>query len=440
MKMSWWKRKLSLQSYLGALACYMLLAIVALRLSLRLKCDFEHLDLESKDFQSQRCRNILYMTLKLPAKESINCSGVIRGDEEAVIQSLLENLETKKNRKPFTDTDYLNLTQNCEHFKTKRKFIEIPLSKEELDFPIAYSMVVHEKIENFERLLRAVYVPQNIYCIHVDEKSPETFKEAIKAIVSCFPNVFMASKLVSVVYASWSRVQADLNCMEDLLQSPVPWKYFLNTCGTDFPIKTNAEMVQALKMLNGKNNMESEIPTEYKKSRWQYHYEMTDTLHKTSKKKDPPPGNLPMFTGNAYIVASRDFVQHVLENPKSQQLIEWVKDTYSPDEHLWATLQRAPWMPGSVPYHTKYDISDLAAIARLVKWQNHEGDMRRGAPYPPCTGIHQRGICIYGSGDLHWMLQTHHLLANKFDPAVDDNALQCLEEYLRYKAIYGTEL
>nr|XP_020037866.1 beta-1,3-galactosyl-O-glycosyl-glycoprotein beta-1,6-N-acetylglucosaminyltransferase 3 [Castor canadensis] len=434
-----WKR-LCWRYHMWALGCYMLLAIVALRVSLRLKCDFQHLDLDFREFQSQYCKDILYKSLKLPTKRAINCSGVTRGDQEAVIQAILDNLEVKKKREPFTDADYLTGTKDCEHFKAKRKFIQFPLSKEETDFPIAYSMVVHEKIENFERLLRAVYAPQNIYCVHVDEKSPETFKMAVKAITSCFPNVFIASKLVPVVYASWSRVQADLNCMEDLLQSPVPWKYFLNTCGTDFPIKTNAEMVRALKLLNGKNSMESEIPTEYKKLRWKYHYVVKDTLHITSKTKDLPPFNLTMFTGNAYIVASRNFIEHVLKNPKSQQLIEWVKDTYSPDEHLWATLHRASWMPGSVPFNHKYDISDMTAIARLVKWQDHEGDVNEGASYAPCSGTHQRGICIYGAGDVHWMLQNHHLLANKFDPKVDDNALQCLEEYLRYKAIYGTEL
>ncbi|XP_029807487.1 beta-1,3-galactosyl-O-glycosyl-glycoprotein beta-1,6-N-acetylglucosaminyltransferase 3 [Suricata suricatta] len=438
--MVWWKKTLYQQRHLWALGCYMLLAIVALKFCLRLKCDFDSLDLKSRDFQSQHCRDILYESLKLPAKRSINCSGIIRGEHQAVVEAVLDNLETKNKRSRFTDIDYLNMTRDCEHFKAERKFIRFPLSKEELDFPIAYSMVVHEKIENFERLLRAVYAPQNIYCIHVDEKSPETFKEAVKAITSCFPNVFIASKLVRVVYASWSRVQADLNCMEDLLQSSVPWKYLLNTCGTDFPIKTNAEMVLALKMLNGKNSMESEIPTEYKKTRWKYHYKTEDTLHVTNKMKDPPPDNIPMFTGNAYIVASRDFVQHVLENPRSRQLIEWAKDTYSPDEHLWATLQRAPWMPGSIPYHPKFHISDMTAIARLVKWQGHEGNISMGAPYAPCSGIHQRSVCVYGTGDLHWILQNHHLLANKFDPKVDDNVLQCLEEYLRYKAIYGTEL
>lgn len=288
MKMAGWKKKLCPGHHLWALGCYMLLAVVSLRLSLRFKCDVDSLDLESRDFQSQHCRDMLYNSLKLPAKRSINCSGITRGDQEAVVQALLDNLEVKKKRPPLTDTYYLNITRDCERFKAQRKFIQFPLSKEELDFPIAYSMVVHEKIENFERLLRAVYAPQNIYCVHVDVKSPETFKEAVKAIISCFPNVFMASKLVPVVYASWSRVQADLNCMEDLLQSSVSWKYLLNTCGTDFPIKTNAEMVLALKMLKGKNSMESEVPSESKKNRWKYRYEVTDTLYPTSKIKDPP--------------------------------------------------------------------------------------------------------------------------------------------------------
>ncbi|XP_052569407.1 beta-1,3-galactosyl-O-glycosyl-glycoprotein beta-1,6-N-acetylglucosaminyltransferase 3 [Peromyscus californicus insignis] len=435
---SW--RKLCWRYHVWTLGCYMLLAIIALKLSLRLRCDFDVMDLDSKEFRSRYCRDFLYKTLKLPANRSINCSGVTRGEHKAVIQALLNNLEIKKKRQPFTEADYLSMTADCEQFKTKRKFIQFPLSKEEVDFPIAYSMVVHEKIENFERLLRAVYTPQNIYCVHVDQKSPDTFKQAVRAIASCFPNVFIASKLVSVVYASWSRVQADLNCMEDLLQSSVPWKYLLNTCGTDFPIKTNAEMVQALKLLNGQNSMESEVPPAHKKSRWRYHYEVRDTLHITREKKTPPPNNITMFTGNAYMVASRDFIEHVLSNSKAQQLIEWVKDTYSPDEHLWATLQRASWMPGSAPLHPKFDLSDMRSIARLTKWQDHEGDIEHGAPYTPCSGIHQRAVCIYGSGDLHWILQNHHLLANKFDPKVDDNVLQCLEEYLRHKAIYGTEL
>ncbi|KAM4675952.1 beta-1,3-galactosyl-O-glycosyl-glycoprotein beta-1,6-N-acetylglucosaminyltransferase 3-like [Discoglossus pictus] len=300
-------------------------------------------------------------------------------------------------------------------------------------------MVIHEKINMFERLLRAIYTPQNIYCVHVDEKSPDLFKRAVKAITSCFDNVFVASKLEKVVYASWSRVQADLNCMEDLLKSDVQWRYLLNTCGTDFPIKTNAEMVRALKALNGKNSMESEETPIDKKQRWQLQYKVDTYIFRTEIKKSPPPDNIPMFSGSAYIVITRDFVKSLFENPVVMKLIEWEKDTYSPDEHMWATLNRISGVPGSVPSHRKYDRSDLTAIARLVKWQEHAGDVSKGAPYAHCTGAYRRSVCVYGIGDLPWILQQHHLFANKFDSNVDNNVIQCLEQYLRHKTLYGTD-
>ncbi|XP_077374068.1 beta-1,3-galactosyl-O-glycosyl-glycoprotein beta-1,6-N-acetylglucosaminyltransferase 3 [Festucalex cinctus] len=296
-------------------------------------------------------------------------------------------------------------------------------------------MVIHEQIEMFERLLRAVYTPQNIYCVHVDRKSTAAFQKAVNAIVSCFENVFIAGKRESVVYASWSRVQADLNCMESLLRSHVRWRYLLNTCGTDFPIKSNRETVQALKVLNGRNSMETEATNDYKKQRWLYHYNVTDSIIRTDVRKSPPPIRSPMFTGNAYFVASRAFVEHVLQDREVQALLEWEKDTYSPDEHLWATLQRMPSMPGSVPANEKYDTSDMQAIARVVKWSYLSGDVRNGAPYEPCAGANRRAVCVYGTGDLPWLLRQHHLLANKFDPMVDDIVIRCLESILYFNAL-----
>ncbi|XP_067390877.1 beta-1,3-galactosyl-O-glycosyl-glycoprotein beta-1,6-N-acetylglucosaminyltransferase 3 [Emydura macquarii macquarii] len=417
----------------------MLFATVALKYT-SWECSLSDLGKDSVHLKSESCKDQLYQSIKLPPRGQINCSRIIRGDVEAVEEALLNRLQVKTKPELLAPEDYVNLTKDCTLFKAAERFIEFPLSKEEEDFPIAYSMVVHEKIEMFERLLRSIYTPQNIYCVHVDLKSPEEFKEAVRGIASCFENVFVATKLERVVYASWSRVQADLNCMEDLLKSPVPWRYLLNTCGTDFPIKTNAEIVRTLKFLNGKNNMESEKPSSSKMARWKFHHEVGNSVIRTNTEKSPPPHGSPMFSGNAYIVVTRDFVQYLFENPTVQQLLEWSKDTYSPDEHIWATLHRMPGMPGSVPYNDKYELSDVNAVVRLVKWGYLEGDVSKGAPYPPCTGAHQRSVCVYGMGDLHWMLQNHHLLANKFDPNVDESAIQCLEEYLRYKSVYGKDL
>ncbi len=371
----------------------------------------------------------------------LQACAIIQGDMDGVDKDVFRKLLASKKRKSLlSESFYLNATKDCAAYIQDRGFLTISLSKEENDFPIAYSIVVHEKIEMFERLLRAVYNPHNVYCVHVDQKSPEIFREAVRVITSCLTNVFVASKLENVIYASWSRVQADINCMQDLLKSPVQWKYLLNTCGTHFPIKTNAEMVQSLKYLNGKNSMESEN-VEGKKGRWQYHHDVTNIVTRTDVKKSPPPIETPMFSGNAYFVVSREFVGAYLNQSKEiQNFMEWEKDTYSPDEHMWATLQRMPSVPGSNPPNIKYEQSDMNAIARLVKWSYHEGELKNGAPYPPCTGVHRRAVCVYGAGDLKWIVRQHHLLANKFDPEVDDVAIKCLEAFLRYKAIYGRSL
>ncbi|XP_047188970.1 beta-1,3-galactosyl-O-glycosyl-glycoprotein beta-1,6-N-acetylglucosaminyltransferase 3-like [Scophthalmus maximus] len=363
------------------------------------------------------------------------CSAIISGRIEAKMSEVEGLLASRKKKDLLSAEFYLNVTKDCPAFIKMRSFITVPLSQEESDFPIAYSMVIHEKIEMFERLLRAVYTPQNIYCVHADQKSSEEFKKAVGAIISCFPNVFMATKLEQVVYATWSRVQADLNCMKDLVNSDVKWKYLLNTCGTDFPIKTNGEMVQVLKTLNGRNSMETEATNAYKKDRWAYHHNVSDTIVRTGVKKSPPPIRSPMFSGNAYVVVSRAFVEHVMQDGEVQKFLEWEKDTYSPDEHLWATLERMPSVPGSMPANSKYDVSDMQSHARAVRWSYLAGDVTGGAPYPHCTGVYRRAVCVYGAGDLQWLLNQKHLLANKFDPEVDDAAIRCLETILRFRAL-----
>uniref|UniRef100_A0AAZ1XSI2 Glucosaminyl (N-acetyl) transferase 3, mucin type n=1 Tax=Oreochromis aureus TaxID=47969 RepID=A0AAZ1XSI2_OREAU len=357
-----------------------------------------------------------------------NCSAILQGEKEALQQAKLLTISKDFQKSiQIPDEYYIDATQDCRKFQINRKYITFPLSKEEEDFPLAYSMVVHHKVQNFERLLRAIYAPQNIYCVHVDKKAPASVFAAIKAITSCFPNVFMVSEAVNVVYAGWTRVQADLNCMADLYNTSTTWKYFINLCGQDFPLKTNLEIVQALRSLKGGNSLESEEMPQGKKGR---------VTNRTGKTKDPAPFNLPILSGNAYIVVNRGYIRSVLEDEQIQALIEWAKDTYSPDEFLWATIQRMPGVPGSTWPNRKFDVTDMNAIARLVKWHWHEGsEGSLQAVYPECKGHHVRSICVYGAGDLQWLIEQHHLFANKFDADRDPIAVYCLEKYLRHKAL-----
>ncbi|XP_041792804.1 beta-1,3-galactosyl-O-glycosyl-glycoprotein beta-1,6-N-acetylglucosaminyltransferase-like isoform X2 [Chelmon rostratus] len=280
-----------------------------------------------------------------------NCSAILQGEKEALVQAKLLSITREFHKSVRIPNEYyIKATQDCRKFRISRKYISFPLSQEEEDFPLAYSMVVHHK---------------------------------------------------------------------------------------DFPLKTNLEIVRLLRSLRGGNSLESEKMSERKKWRVSNVHQIVDgKIQGIGKAKEPPPFNLPILSGNSYIVVNRGYIRSVLEDTRVQALIEWAKDTYSPDEFLWATIQRIPGVPGSTWPNPKYDMTDINAIARLVKWQWHEGPQGSlQAVYPECHGNHVRAICVYGAGDLQWMLEQHHLFANKFDVDTDSIAVYCLEKYLRQKAL-----
>ncbi|XP_022057680.1 beta-1,3-galactosyl-O-glycosyl-glycoprotein beta-1,6-N-acetylglucosaminyltransferase 4-like [Acanthochromis polyacanthus] len=361
----------------------------------------------------------------------INCSAIYDMDPVEVGKSLI--IRTK-NVVEDTDESLVNFTSDCSSFLQFRGYNDVCVSEEERDFPLAYSLVVHKSAWMVERLIRALYSPTNIYCIHYDQKSSAQFISAMEGLAGCLPNVFIASKRESVFYASISRLKADLNCLSDLLGSEVKWKYVINLCGQDFPLRSNIELVSELKRLNGANMLETSRPSQSKKKRFAFHHELRDVSFeykklpvKTDQVKSPPPHGIEVFSGNAYFVLSREFVVHVESSDVVKDFLTWSEDTYSPDEHFWATLVRLPGVPGEVS-RSQPDITDLMSKTRLVKWHYLEEKL-----YPPCTGQHVRSVCIFGAAEMRWLLNYGHWFANKFDPKVDPILIQCLEEKLQEK-------
>nr|XP_036867291.1 N-acetyllactosaminide beta-1,6-N-acetylglucosaminyl-transferase isoform X3 [Manis javanica] len=259
----------------------------------------------------------------------------------------------------------------CKDYLIQNHYITSPLSAEEFEFPLAYVMVVHKDFDTFERLFRAVYMPQNVYCVHVDEKAPAEFKKSVWQLLSCFQNAFIASKTEPVVYAGISRLQADLNCLKDLVASEVPWKYSINTCGQDFPLKTNKEIVQYLKGFKGKNITPGVLPPPHAKKRTKFIFReyigrAGSFVKNTYILKTPPPHKLTIYFGTAYVALTREFVHFVLHDKRAIDLLHWSKDTYSPDEHFWVTLNRIPGVPGSMPN------ASWMGNLRAVKWIDME--------------------------------------------------------------------
>lgn len=235
---------------------------------------------------------------------------------------------------------------NCSAVLKALHFITRPLSAEEGNFSLAYIITIHKELEMFVKLLRAIYMPQNIYCIHVDEKSPTDYKAAVQNIVNCFENIFISSKRENVVYAGFSRLQADINCMRDLVHSKIQWNYVINLCGQDYPIKTNKDIIKYIKSKwNGKNMTPGVVQPLHMKHRTQVSYREyvhsgMSYVYPTKNAKTKPPYNLTIYFGSAYYILTKEFVEFTLTDVRAKDLLEWSRDTYSPDEHYWVTLNR----------------------------------------------------------------------------------------------------
>jgi hypothetical protein len=106
---------------------------------------------------------------------------------------------------------------------------------------------------------------------------------------------------------------------------------------TEFPLRTNYEIVKILHMFNGANDIE--WMTNFQKERVQYVWivnKKSDNSHeylvRTKRLKAPVPHNYTIVKGLAYCSFSNMFVKYTLTNQYALDLLKWSEDTYSPDE------------------------------------------------------------------------------------------------------------
>lgn len=339
--------------------------------------------------------------------QDVNCNLIINGDANETL--LASNLSDSKPRiGVLGPVDYINMASNCKSFIDKRGYIMSALTELEAEFPIAFSLLMYKDLEQAERLLRAIYRPQNIYCIHVDKKSSDSIYQAMEGIANCFENVFMAPRRIDVHWGQFSVLEPDLMCMEELLQRNKKWKYFINLTGQEFPLRTNYELVRILMTYNGANDMEGTVKRA-NKDRW--------------NKLPPPPHNLTATKGSVHIIANRDFVDFALHNQKAKDLLEWVKKVSIPDECFFATLNHNPSLRirGAYLGFPETDKEVKPFVSRFKNWG-------QGLYNWPCHGKRVRMICNFGAGDLPLLSTRMELFANKFDWNYERYARDCMEE------------
>ena len=114
------------------------------------------------------------------------CAAYFKGNKTAIEQA--KNYMSNNPRKPIPDRDFINFTQDCSVFKKERDYVVDwwHITKEESQFPLAYSILFHQNVEQVENLLRIIYRPHNYYCLHLDaDASPVRSRFLYFILVIC---------------------------------------------------------------------------------------------------------------------------------------------------------------------------------------------------------------------------------------------------------------
>ncbi|KAA3670449.1 uncharacterized protein DEA37_0006854, partial [Paragonimus westermani] len=306
---------------------------------------------------------------------------------------------------------------------------------EELDFPLAYSIMVFTDLDRAVRLLKAVYRSHNQYCIHVDRKTPKASESYLhQAAMLLGSNILFVppEKRVNVKWGTLSVLQPELLCAQLLMQADAKWKYWINLTGHEFPLKTNWEIVSALRAMNGTNVVEAI----YKK-RKETRIQTLNTAFSSRPRATMTAISTPQFTwykGPVHVIVRREFVDYMLNNPRAKQLYNTLARQAAnkvPDETYFATLNHNPDtfpIPGA--FLGVHETNWPQSIARFKIWNDREW----------ARGSKQwiREICMLGWADLPKLQSSPQLFANKFVPSVEPDAYGMLELWLARKVHYET--
>ena len=367
------------------------------------------------------------MTILQPRIKA-DCEAIRTGDGKELIM-VKKQLRTWVSAE--SDKEFLESLNNCSHI-IEEYSNNFYVSSEEENFPLAYILVVSTSVRQVLRLLKVIYRPHNLYCIHPDAKQELHFIKAFQAISGCLSNVFIASKLEKVYYRHHSIMDAQLNCMQDLMRfKPSRWRYAINLCGRELPLKTNREIVQSLIKLNGSSALGSrELPAREKVERFIFKAHLSGGHMVTTKTKlGPVPHNLKIYKSSNYMAAARPFVSFLLTSNTAVALREYLKDVDVPEEHFYSTLYHQPGVPGGRPQNVTGlpFVVECIWITNAYAWQ-HKQEL--------CKGNVVRAVCILSSGDLPIVyskgVNANHpvFFFNKYYMQWDHVIMDCMEERL----------
>jgi hypothetical protein len=275
---------------------------------------------------------------------------------------------------------------------------------------IAYFILVHRFPDQFKRLFKALYHPENHYLIHLDKKASIEIYDDIKDFLTDFPSTYILES-ENVVWGGYSMVQAELNGMNYLLKLNLEWDFFINLSGQDYPLKSQKIIREYLTKNKGNNFLKIADQLAVRPetmNRIENHFTETadgfsDITYKRAYLKDVVP-----YIGGQWMILTRQCCEFICNSGEAKKFEDYYKNTLIADESFFQT----------VLMNTSFDGVLINDDKRAIIWIP-DGDIK----LRPKT---------FTEDDVKFLLEGDNLFARKFDDNIDANIIDNMELFFNY--------
>lgn len=205
---------------------------------------------------------------------------------------------------------------------------------------IAYLLLVHRLPKQFLKLFQAIYTPENVYLIHVDNKTDKNIKTEVYEMIKKYSNVFIL-KSRNVIWGGYSMVQVELDGIDYLLKENKDWDYFINLSGQDYPLKNQKEIQDFLRNQNGGSFLKFEKqPTSRPETMNRIENYFTETIDSISPltTKRPFMEGVTPYVGGQWMMLSRKCCEFISTSPDVDKFKDYYKNTLIADESFFQTV------------------------------------------------------------------------------------------------------
>ncbi|KAL1325599.1 hypothetical protein HN51_035651 [Arachis hypogaea] len=214
-------------------------------------------------------------------------------------------------------------------------------------------------LDKLWRTLFALYHPLNQYVLHLDLESPLEERLELSSRVENQPifkevgNVFVIPKANMVTYRGPTMVANTLHACAILLKRSKDWDWFINLSASDYPLVTQDDLLYIFRDLDRKVNfIEHTSHLGWKADKRAMPLIVDPGLYMSTKKdlfwvgpKRTLPTAFKLFTGSAWMVLSRAFVEYVVwgwDNLPRTLLMYYANFVSSPEGYFQTVICNNP--------------------------------------------------------------------------------------------------